>query len=421
MCSEMQNQTKGNRKIDGQPCPAPDKGGWESIDFKIANAYVRRLQNRLTTALLNNDFEFAEGLTHLLLHSFYARALAVEHVVTNRGRKTHGVDHIVLDNIDDKYKMIYQLHTRGYRANALLRKAIPKANGKVRYLGIPTMKDRAMQTLYSFALEPYAEITGDKHSYGFRRNRCAKDAIWRCLDVLEGTQRPKWVLEADIEACFDNISHDWLLENVPMDKRMLREFLKAGYMEDGCLYPVEKGTPQGGTISPMLCNIALDGLEQLLTDHLGEDIHFIRYADDIIVIGTDKNMLQTQAIPLIEGFLSERGLHLSKEKTVVTNIADGFDFLGWNVQRKGVCVEVIPSERNRNSLIEKVDNVLSDELLSSAQCKKSLSNVVRGWLEYHKGVVPSAALNEIGQALMQQVYAYTLNADMTEFIGSIFN
>ena len=421
MCSEMQNRAKEHRKLDGHPCPVSDKGGWEKIDFKKATAHVRRLQNRLTTALLNNDFEFAEGLTHLLLHSFYARALAVEHVVTNRGRKTHGVDRIVLDNIDDKYKMIYQLHACGYRANALLRKAIPKANGKVRYLGIPTMKDRAMQTLYSFALEPYAEITGDKHSYGFRRNRCAKDAIWRCLDILESTQRPKWILEADIEDCFDNISHDWLLENVPMDKQILKEFLKASYMENGYLHPIEKGTPQGGAISPMLCNIALDGLEQLLTDHLGEDVHFIRYADDIIVIGMDENVLQAQTIPLIEGFLSERGLHLSKEKTGVTNIADGFDFLGWNVQRKEVCVEMIPSERNRNSLTEKVDAVLSDRSISPAQYKRTLSNVVRGWVEYHKGVVPSAALNEIGQALMQQVYACTLDAELTEFIGSMFN
>lgn len=421
MCSDMQNRAKEHRKIDGHPCPVSDKGGWEKIDFKKAAAHVRRLQDRLTTALLNKEFEFAEGITHLLLHSFYAKALAVESVSTNRGKNTPGVDGRVLDNIDEKYKMIYQLHARGYRANALLRKAIPKASGKVRYLGIPTMKDRAMQTLYSFALEPYAEITGDRHSYGFRRNRCAKDAIWRCLDVLESTPRPRWILEADIEACFDNISHNWLLENVPMDKRILRQFLKAKYMENGRLYPIEKGTPQGGAISPMLCNIALDGLEQLLIDGLGEDIHFIRYADDIIVIGTDKNVLQAHAIPLIEDFLSVRGLHLSKEKTVITNIADGFDFLGWRVQRKEVCVEVIPSDRNHSSLIEKVDAVLSDRSISSPQCKQTLSRIVRGWLEYHKGVVPIPVLCEIGQALARRVYDCTRDAELTDLVVSIFN
>ena len=421
MCSDMQNRAKEHRKIDGKPCPVSDKGGWEKINFKKATTHVRQLQDRLTTALLNNDFVFAEGLTHLLLHSFYAKALAVENVSTNRGKHTHGVDGIVLDNVDDKYQMIYQLHARGYRANALLRKAIPKANGKVRYLGIPTMKDRAMQTLYSFALEPYAEITGDRHSYGFRKNRCAKDAIWRCLDVLESTPRPRWILEADIEACFDNISHDWLLENVPMDKRILREFLKANYMENGHLYPVEKGTPQGGAISPMLCNIALDGLEQLLIDHLGEDVHFIRYADDIIVIGTDEKVLQAHAIPLIEDFLSVRGLHLSKEKTVITNIADGFDFLGWRVQRKEVCVEVVPSDRNHNSLVEKVDAVLSDGSISSAQRKQMLSRVVKGWLEYHRNVVPVPVLCQIGQALSQQVYDRTQDAELTELAASIFN
>ena len=421
MCSDMQNRAKEHRKINGHPCPVSNKGGWEKIDFKKAAAHVRRLQDRLTTALLNKEFEFAEGLTHLLLHSFYAKALAVEHVVTNRGKHTHGVDGIVLDNVDDKYRMIYELHARVYRANALLRKAIPKVNGKVRYLGIPTMKDRAMQTLYSFALEPYAEITGDRHSYGFRRNRCAKDAIWRCLDVLESAQSPKWILEADIEACFDNISHNWLLENVPMDKRILKEFLKASYMENGRLYPVEKGTPQGGAISPMLCNIALDGLEPLLMDRLGKEVHFIRYADDIIVIGTDEKVLQAHAVPLIEDFLSARGLHLSKEKTVITNIADGFDFLGWRVQRKEVCVEVVPSDRNHNSLVEKVDAVLSDGSISSAQRKQMLSRVVKGWLEYHRNVVPVPVLGQIGQALSQQVYERTHDAELTALAASIFN
>lgn len=419
MCCEVQNQAKENGKIDGPPCPLSDKGGWNTIDFKKAEAYVRRLQKRITTALLNREFEFAEGLMQLLLHSFYAKALAVESVCSNRGRKTPGVDGCVLDDIDNRYLMINQLRARGYRANALLRKAIPKANGEVRYLGIPTMKDRAMQTLYSFALEPYAEITGDVHSYGFRRNRCAKDAIWRCLDVLESTSHPRWILKADIEGCFDNLSHDWLLKNIPMDKRILREFLKAHCMENGRLYPIEKGTPQGGAISPMLCNIALDGLEQLLADHLREDAHFIRYADDIIVIGTDENVLQAHAVPLIAKFLSVRGLCLSKEKTVVRNIVDGFDFLGWRVQRKEVCVEVVPSVRNHNSLIEKVDNVLSDSDMSSAQCKQTLSRVVRGWLEYHKGVVPVPVLRGIGQALSQQVYEH--DAELTDLVVSIFN
>ena len=159
-----------NKKL----CPTSDMGrAWESIDFRDAKAHVNRLQNRITKALLKGDFAKAESLIHTLMHSFYAKALAVKVVVTNKGKESPGIDNEVWISPAEKYAAALDLRARGYHANTLLRKYIPKANDDLRPLSIPTMKDRAMQTLYSLALEPYAEITADEHSYGYRRNRRA--------------------------------------------------------------------------------------------------------------------------------------------------------------------------------------------------------------------------------------------------------
>jgi RNA-directed DNA polymerase len=155
---------------------------------------------------------------------------------------------------------------------------------------------------------------------------------------------PQWVLEGDIKSCFDNISHEWLLAHVPMDKAILRAWLKSVYMEEQVLYETEDGTPQGGTISPVLANLALDGLERRLRERfpvLGKGsergrqagVHLIRYADDFIITGRTKELLENEVKPLVEQFLCKRGLELSPEKTSITHITDGFDFLGQHVRK----------------------------------------------------------------------------------------
>ena len=205
------------------------------------------------------------------------------------------------------------------------------------------MRDRAMQALYLLALDPVGETVADGFSYGFRRGRSCADAIEQCFKTL-CHRNPSWVLEGDIKGCFDNISHEWLLGNVQMNKSILRKWLKSGYLEKQVFFDTISGTPQGGIISPVLANSALDGLERRLREVFplrgkgsergrAAQVHLIRYADDFIVTGNSEELLKTEVKPLIESFLLERGLVLSPEKTIITHVQNGFDFLGQNVRR----------------------------------------------------------------------------------------
>jgi RNA-directed DNA polymerase len=173
---------------------------------------------------------------------------------------------------------------------------IAKSNGKLRGLGIPTMRDRAMQALYLLSLDPLAETLADPNSYGFRTHRAPADAIEQCFIVLAKKASPQWLLEGDIRACFDEISHEWLLTHIPMDKGILRKWLKAGYMERNVLHPTEAGTPQGGICSPVIANLVLDGLEARLRKAFPRyvwkggtqtcpKVNLIRLADDFVITG----------------------------------------------------------------------------------------------------------------------------------------
>jgi RNA-directed DNA polymerase len=169
---------------------------------------------------------------------------------------------------DEKYQLICMLTRRGYKALPLKRIYIPKSNGTLRPLSIPTMKDRAMQTLYKFALEPIAELTADDCSFGFRPERSARGAIARCVDILTDNSNMRSILKADIRSCFDNISHKWILDNIPVDRKTLSNFLKCGYIDNGVFYETAKGVPQSGCLSTVICNMTLDGLEKILANEV---------------------------------------------------------------------------------------------------------------------------------------------------------
>jgi len=260
------------------------------------------------------------------------------------------------------------LSNRNYKTKPLKRIYIEKY-GKIekRPLSIPAMHDRAMQSLHLLGLDPIAETTGEKVSFGFRKYRSTHDAMSYIFNIMAMKNSGSWVLEGDIKSCFDTIQHKWLMDNIPMNKVILNKFLKAGYVFNKELFPTDSGVPQGGSVSPTIANMTLDGIERCIAEKYWmntkgkidkkhknhKKINFIRYADDFIVTATDKETL-VDIQSIIEDFLLKRGLQLSQEKTVITHISDGFDFLGWNFRKHKMKLIITPSKKSIKKIIESI-------------------------------------------------------------------
>ena len=374
---------------------------------------VRRLQFRIAKATREGKWRLVKNLQRLLTHSYAAKVLAVVRVMTNQGRNTPGVDRIVWKTPEDRQKAVESLTGGGYKPLPLRRVYIPKRNGSLRPLGIPTMKDRAMQALHLMALMPVAEVTADKDSYGFRPKRSAADAIEQCFSSLARRCSPRWILEFDIKGCFDSISHDWLMTHIPMDKGILQKWLKAGYIDRRRLFPSQAGTPQGGIISACLANMALDGLQEELKRHfrVKDKVNLICYADDGVVTGVSKELLEQSVLPVVKDFMRGRGLELSQEKTRVVHITEGFDFLGQNVRKYGKNRQklfITPARKNVQSVLRKTRDFLKKAQAFPQETVISVLNpILRGWGNYHRHVVSKHRFGRVDHAVWTMLWRWS--------------
>ena len=389
---------------------------WKSIPWKVVENDVRRLQSRIAKAVSEKKYRKAQSLQWLLTHSYQAKLLAVRRVTTNRGKNTPGVDGVVWRTERQKMAAVKELRRRGYAPLPLRRIYIPKKNGQKRPLSIPTMHDRAMQALYKMALDPVAETTADPNSYGFRPYRRCADAIEQCFITLARKRSPTWILEGDIKACFDEISHKWILDNILLDKQVLGKWLRAGYIEEKTVYPTRKGTPQGGIISPTIANMVLDGLELVAKASVppwrqGQTrpkINVIRYADDFVITGESEHLLQSKVKPAIESFLKQRGLTLSEAKTRITHINSGFDFLSQNIRKYNDKLLIKPSKDSIRSLQSNINLTIRKCRGAAAEILiGALNPILRGWVNYHRHVVAKRTFSAISNHLWRQLWRWT--------------
>lgn len=283
---------------------------------------------------------------------------------------------------------------------------IPKANGKLRPLGILNISDRASQAIIKNALEPHWEARFEASSYGFRPGRSCHDAIWHCWHRLRSGSPHQWVLDADVSAAFDNISHSFILDRIGLipGRELIKRWLRAGYVEKEFFHATTTGVQQGGVISPVIANIALDGLEELL----GSTYGFIRYADDFVATARSKEQLDALK-PKIELWLAERGLALNLEKTRIVNVNDGFNFLGFHIRRfHGKCLTKPQKEKVLDFLKRIREWLHAHKAVSAETVIRSLNPKLIGWANYYRHAVSSRTYSYVDSQVWKAIWHWCL-------------
>lgn len=404
----------------------PSIGCWESTPWRKLEKVVYRLQKRIYRASQRGNVRAVHSLQRLLMKSEAARMLAVRRVTQdNQGKNTAGVDGIKSVPPKERFALVESLqNSKNIKPRPTRRVWIPKpGKDEKRPLGIPTMLDRAHQALVKLALEPEWEAKFEANSYGFRPGRGAHDAIEAIQKSV--CQRSKFVLDADIKGCFDNIAHDALLnklETFPAMRRTIKGWLKAGVMEGFASEPTERGTPQGGVISPMLANIALHGMETavhaVFNVHESRSLTVVRYADDFVILYPNREGIE-RARQVVTAWLQGMGLHLSHKKTKVVHTLDGstgldvgFDFLGFNVRqypvgmthsgtnssgrRLGFKTHIKPSKEAVKRHYERLAEVVRNHrAITQYDLIKTLNTRIRGWCNYYRTVVSKETFSDL--------------------------
>ncbi len=397
---------------------------WNSIDWKKIERRVKRLRNGIYQATKKENMKEVSHLQKLLLNSFAAKVLAIKRVTQiNDGRKTAGIDGKVIDNHEDRVKMANEeIDFKSYKPYPVKRVYIPKSDGSKRGLGIPTIKDRIIQAIVKEALEPEWEARFETNSYGFRPGRCTQDAIEEVFNSLSdgvagGNQ---WVLDADIERAFDTIDHEFILNQLGgfPAKSLISKWLTAGYVEIGEIHETTMGTPQGGIASPLLANIALDGLQI----HLGTGYRYARYCDDFVIMAKTKQAIE-EIKPKVEQWLLERGLKLKDEKTRIIHRDEGFNFLGFHIKMYNNGKLIIkPQKEKVKDLLGRVRKWLDDNKQAKAETiPHHLNPILRGWANYYRFVCSKKPFSKIQHSLWWILWKWAKRRHSNKSMSWILN